>query len=180
MKSIENNKTNDKDLINEFAINNLDKIFVELNSNEKGLSEVAVIEKRKEYGFNEIVYEKAPAWYIQLILSFISPFNAVLFFIIVISLFMDQFISKSGDKDYKTVGVVLAMIIFSSMLKFWQEFRGNKAAQKLKSMVKANANVLRQNQELKNIDVKELVPDRESLKATLHFCFYWIDLKYSL
>ncbi len=158
MKKTEHNKKYDISILNAFAVKNVQQLLIDLKSYEKGLSEEDVIERRREFGFNEIIYEKAPAWYIQLMLSFISPFNAVLFFIVVISLFMDEFISKSGDKDFKTVGVVLAMIVFSSMLKFWQEFRGNKAAQKLKSMVTTNANVLRQNRQLKNIDVKELVP----------------------
>jgi Mg2+-importing ATPase len=158
MKRVENYNENNKILLNEISSKNIQQIIDDLKSNEKGLSEEEVDEKRKIFGLNEIVYEKAPTWYIQLMLSFISPFNAVLFFIAVISLFMDEFISSTGDTDFRTVGAVMAMIIFSSMLKFWQEFRGNKAAQKLKSMVKTNANVLRQNQVLKNIEVKELVP----------------------
>lgn len=158
MKKAENPLVFNKNLLTDFANKNIEDLYVDLNSREQGLIENEVIEKRKKFGTNLIVYEKAPAWYIQLLISFLSPFNAVLFFIVVISLFMDEFISKSGDKDYRTVVVVLSMIVFSSMLKFWQEFRGNKAAQKLKSMVKTNANVLRQNQESKNIDVKELVP----------------------
>jgi len=153
-----NYKKYDELMLNDFSRKSIQQLYIDLNSNERGLNEDEVVAKRKILGLNEIEYEKAPSWYIQFGLSFLSPFNAVLLFIAIISLLMDEIISKSGDKDFKTVYVILVMIFFSSMLKFWQEFRGNKAAQKLKNMIKTSANVLRQNLEIQNLEVKYLVP----------------------
>ncbi len=158
MKYSYNFKKYNELLLTDFATKSIQQIYKDLNSNENGISEDDCETKRKEFGFNEIEYEKAPSWYVQFVLSFISPFNAVLLFIVIISLFMDEIISKSGDKDFKTVTVILVMILFSSMLKFWQEFRGNKAAQKLKNLIKSSANVLRYNHEVQNLEVKYLVP----------------------
>jgi len=44
------------------------------------------------------------------------------------------------------------------MLRFIQEFRSNQAAEKLKSMVKTTATVLREGRDKQEIDIKELVP----------------------
>ena len=50
------------------------------------------------------------------------------------------------------------MILLSSLIRFWQEYRSNRAAERLKSMIKTTALVLRQDQGKKEIDIKELVP----------------------
>ncbi|MDQ0477448.1 magnesium-translocating P-type ATPase [Chryseobacterium sp. MDT2-18] len=134
------------------------KLFIQLESSEEGLSEDQVLKKRLAYGINEIAHEKAPSWYIQLLGAFINPFNGVLFLIGVVSFFMNVIYAAPGTKDYKEVIVVLLMILTSVLLRFSQEFRSNKAAEELKSMVKTNASVLRKDSGKIDIDIKKLVP----------------------
>lgn len=114
--------------------------------------------KRIQSGFNEVAHEKSPAWFIQFAQSFSTPFNGVLFFIASISFVMDVFLAKPGDKDFKTVAVVIVMVLFSSFLRVWQEFRSNKAAEQLKNMVKTTATVLRTGTGRQELEIKQLVP----------------------
>src|ERR1035437_2292513 len=129
-----------------------------LDSNTTGLSDEQIETQRNQFGLNEIQHEKAPAWYKQLMHAFVTPFNAVLFVIATISFFMDVLFAAPGEKDYKTVIVLGAMVLLSSLLRFWQEFTSNKAAEDLKSMVKTTATVIRKDTGKKEIDIKEIVP----------------------
>ncbi|TWR26709.1 magnesium-translocating P-type ATPase [Mucilaginibacter achroorhodeus] len=135
-----------------------DNIMAMLDSREKGLSAANITEKRKQFGLNEIQHEKAPAWYVQLFQAFLNPFIAVLIILAIVSFITDVMIAAPADKSYKTVIVVGVMISLSSLLRFWQEFTSNKAAEELKSMVKTTATVLRNEGEIKEIDIRQLVP----------------------
>jgi|GEM_PF-33889 len=50
---------------------------------------------------------------------------------------------NGADADWRTVIVMSTMIIVSALLRFWQEFRSTKAAEKLKAMVRTTATVIR-------------------------------------
>lgn len=50
---------------------------------------------------------------------------------------------NGADADWRTVIVMSTMIIVSAFLRFWQEFRSTKAAEKLKAMVRTTATVIR-------------------------------------
>lgn len=132
-----------------------------LESHETGLTDRQVREKQERFGPNEVAHEKAPAWYIQLLQAFLNPFIGVLIVIALISLITDVFLAAPADRDYKTLIVVSIMVVLSSLLRFWQEFRSNKAAEQLKSMVKTTATVLRKGvlgPSRQEIDISGLVP----------------------
>jgi P-type Mg2+ transporter len=129
-----------------------------LNTNEGGLSEDELDEKYELFGKNEVEHEKAPAWYIQLFQAFIDPFIGILIIIAATSFIMDVILAKQEERDFKTVIVVLILIFLSSIIRFWQEFQSNKAAEQLKSMVKTTATVLRNGLGKIEVDITELVP----------------------
>jgi P-type Mg2+ transporter len=141
-----------------------------LKSNPGGLTHDEVVAKQMEFGKNEIWHEKAPAWYVQLLLSFLFPFNAVLVTIAIVSYATDVVFAKAEERDYKTIILLVIMILLSSLIRFWQEFRSNKAAETLKGMIKTTSAVLRKDTSGKavkaEIDIKDLVPgDIVSLSA---------------
>jgi Mg2+-importing ATPase len=131
-----------------------------LDSRETGLTGEQVLEKQQQYGANEVDHEKAPSWYIQLLQAFINPFIGVLIIIALVSLITDVFMASPGDRDYKTIIVVSIMVMLSSLLRFWQEFRSNSAAEKLKSMVKTTATVIRSGEDggKQELNIRDLVP----------------------
>ncbi|MFI5137697.1 MAG: magnesium-translocating P-type ATPase [Sphingobacteriales bacterium] len=129
--------------------------FLETKIN--GLSDDEVDERIDTFGLNEVAHERAPKWYVQFFQAFLNPFIAVLFVLAIVSLVTDVIIHAPGDRDYTTVLVISTMVILSVMLRFIQEFRSNQAAEKLKSMVKTTATVIR-DEEKSEIDIKKLVP----------------------
>jgi Mg2+-importing ATPase len=129
-----------------------------LQSRELGLSLTEVKDRLHTYGLNEVAHEKAPKWYVQFFEAFLNPFIGVLVVLAIISLITDVIIQAPADRDYTTVIVISIMVILSAMLRFVQEFRSNQAAEKLKSMVKTTATVLREQTGREEIDIKQLVP----------------------
>ena len=132
--------------------------FSQFDTNAEGLSVEQVQEKLTAYGLNEVHHEKAPSWAKQLIQAFINPFIGILLIIAIISFIVDVWMAKPGEAEYKTVIMVGIMVMVSSLLRFFQEYRSNRAAEQLKSMVKTTATVLRKLKGKIELDIKELVP----------------------
>lgn len=129
-----------------------------LDSSMEGLSAMQAKERLNSFGLNEVHHEKAPAWIKQLFQAFINPFIGILLIIAIISFILDVWLASPGEADYKTVTMVGIMVMASSLLRFFQEYRSNRAAEQLKSMVKTTATVVRKIAGKKEVDIKKLVP----------------------
>ena len=70
-----------------------------LESHDTGLSETEVEEKLEKFGPNEVLHEKAPAWYLQLLSAFANPFIVVLLLLATISFIMDVVMQQPQDRD---------------------------------------------------------------------------------
>jgi P-type Mg2+ transporter len=131
----------------------------QLDTARAGLTEEQVEARREQYGLNEVTHEKPPTWYQQLFHAFITPFNGVLFAVSIVSLFSDVIFAAPGDRSFRTIIVLTAMVLLSTLLRFWQEFRSNKAAEELKAMVSSTTAVLRaEMQRPREIPISDLVP----------------------
>ncbi|MGM5632086.1 magnesium-translocating P-type ATPase [Apibacter raozihei] len=157
-KGISNFEKNSTTKLQMVAKNDSNLFYAMLESSEKGLSTSTVEEKIKKFGYNEIEHEKAPSWYKQFIMAFFNPFIAVLFVLVIISAIMDVCIVPPDERDYKTILVVGSMIILSSLLRFWQEYSSNRAAENLKNMVKTTATVFRRNKGKTEVNIRDIVP----------------------
>lgn len=133
-------------------------IYAMLETSEEGISEVTAYDRIQTFGTNEIQHQKAPAWYRQLLKSFLNPFIYILIIIAIVSFIIDIWLPAKEERDFKTLIVISIMILISALLRFIQEFRSNSAADKLKSMVKTTATVKRKFLEKKEIPISELVP----------------------
>jgi Mg2+-importing ATPase len=129
-----------------------------LDSHPDGLSAAQARKRLALNGLNEVHHEKAPSWYQQLLSAFVNPFIVILLVIALISFITDVWMAAPGDTSYKTVIMVGIMVMVSSLLRFFQEYRSNRSAEQLKSMVKTTATVLRKSKEKTETDIKELVP----------------------
>ncbi|WP_261512212.1 magnesium-translocating P-type ATPase [Chryseobacterium paludis] len=133
-------------------------VFAMLETSEEGITKITADERKARFGHNEIQHQKAPKWYIQLLKAFANPFIYILMAIASVSFLIDVWLPSAEERDYKTVIVVSIMILISTLLRFIQEYRSNNAAEKLKSMVKTTATVLRKFQGKQEIPISELVP----------------------
>ena len=130
-----------------------------LDVTRSGLTPEQVEERLEQYGPNEVTHEKPPTWYQQLFHAFVTPFNGVLLTVSIVSLFTDVIFAAPEDRTFRTIIVLSTMVLLSTLLRFWQEFRSNKAAEELKAMVSSTTAVLRAGmQRPQEIPISTLVP----------------------
>ncbi|CAL1329461.1 magnesium-translocating P-type ATPase [Candidatus Providencia siddallii] len=154
-----------KYIINEQVNKNTEEIIKEYKTNIFGLTENEALKRLKIEGKNEIAHEKAPPYWKQLFISFKNPFIFILIILAIINFFTDYFIPEYKNKETNLTGVIIiiTMIIISGLLRFWQEYRTNKAAKTLQSLIKTTATIFRRNNKTgqsirKEIAIKFLVP----------------------
>lgn len=121
-----------------------------------GLSTIEIANRYKQYGENVITSKKPKAWYHFFLASLFSPFNSILLCIVIVLLYTDVFLAK--NPSYANIIVIVILVLASTLLEFFQEFRSNKAAEKLKEMVATTTLVLRNGLEvsipIKNITIR--------------------------
>ncbi len=112
----------------------LPDLFAALHSHPNGLTESQAAHRRSVHGLNQIGHEKPPAWWQHLWQCYRNPFNLLLTVLATISFI---------DEDIKATIVIGSMVLLATLIRFVQESRSNKAAEKLKEMVSTTATVLR-------------------------------------
>ncbi|WP_321382623.1 magnesium-translocating P-type ATPase [uncultured Enterococcus sp.] len=145
-KQVEKRKKNSEkvnyDLMARKAVNNVLETF---KSSRKGLTEGQAIASRSEYGDNTISYGTKTPLIIEIIKAYITPFTLVLIGLGITSLITDVLMASPDERDYFGCTIIFAMVIISGSMTLIQSVRSNKAAEKLKSLVKVTAAVKRKN-----------------------------------
>ena len=109
-------------------------LLQQLGSQADGLSEAQADAIRARCGLNEVEHEKPLPWWVHLWHCYRNPFNLLLTLLAAVSYVTE---------DMKAALVIGSMVVLSTLLRFWQEARSNKAADALKAMVSNTATVLR-------------------------------------
>ncbi|EIK69316.1 magnesium-importing ATPase [Pseudomonas synxantha BG33R] len=121
-----------------------------LGSHAEGLSTQDADALRVQYGLNEVEHEQPLPWWVHLWHCYKNPFNLLLTLLAVISWLTE---------DMKAATVIFSMVVLSTLLRFWQEAKSNKAADALKAMVSNTATVLRRDAAKRiELPIKQLVP----------------------
>ncbi|AIY41145.1 Mg(2+) transport ATPase [Collimonas arenae] len=134
--------------------------FDRTKSSPFGLFSHDAAERLQRSGPNEVAHDKAPHALVQLALSFKNPFVIVLLILATISYVLDVHLAEPDDRSWTGVIILLSMVTISSLLRFFQEYRSNKATERLKSMVRTTATVLRRSNDAANPQRQE-IPMRE-------------------
>jgi Mg2+-importing ATPase len=147
------------------ATNSIAQTLANLKCNRNGLTQDDADERLEQFGANQVAHDKAPHALIQLIKAFNNPFIFVLMVLAAISFFTDYWLPRQSGEETELTGVIiiLTMVTLSGLLRFWQEYRTNKAAEALKSMVRTTATVLRRSSYSAHpltleVPIRELVP----------------------
>ncbi|AMS21340.1 magnesium-translocating P-type ATPase [Pseudomonas synxantha] len=121
-----------------------------LGSHSAGLTIQEADALRVQYGLNEVEHEQPLPWWVHLWHCYKNPFNLLLTLLAVISWLTE---------DMKAATVIFSMVVLSTLLRFWQEAKSNKAADALKAMVSNTATVLRRDAAKRiELPIKQLVP----------------------
>ena len=105
-------------------------------------------------GLNELKQTKPKRWYHHLFESLFSPFNIILLLICLVLVYTDVILAEIPS--YANIVVIVVLVATSTLLEFIQEYRSNKAAQKLRGLVATTCTVLRDNKKVQ-LPMKEIV-----------------------
>ena len=121
---------------------------------ENGITNEEAESKLQKLGPNEIRQAKPKKWYNYFWESLVTPFNCILIGIAFILTYTDVILPETPS--YANIIVIAILVIASTLLDFFEEFRSNKAAEKLKKMVATKTTVIRNGQKL-DIPIKNVV-----------------------
>ena len=122
--------------------------------NENGLTYKQAEELLHNLGYNEVKQAKPKKWYNYFFSSLFSPFNAILLGIVFILIYTDVLLPETPS--YANIIVIVVLVLASTFLEFFEEYRSNQAAQKLKELVATTTSVIRNGKEEK-IPIREVV-----------------------
>ncbi len=111
-----------------------------LNSNINGLNNSEAKKRLLEHGKNELVEEEKPGP----VKIFLSQFMDILIFILIIAAIAAYYVGDILDAI-----VILIVVLINAVVGFTQEYRAEKAMEKLKGLISSEAVVIRDGQEQK-------------------------------
>ena len=124
-----------------------------------GLSTEKAEETISNLGLNEIKQAKPKKWYNYFLESLLTPFNCILIGISIILVYTDIYLA--AEPSYANIIVIAILVVASTLLDFFESYRSNKAAEKLKEMVATTSIVIRDGKEIeipiKNVTIGDTV-----------------------
>ncbi|MEM4270611.1 MAG: cation-translocating P-type ATPase [Candidatus Pacearchaeota archaeon] len=124
------------------------QVLEELKTSEKGLSEKEVKARLEKYGKNEIVTLKK----FVILRIFLRQFSSFLVLILIFAALISAFI-----KNWLDFSVIISIVFLNSLFGFFQEYKAEKAIERLKEMLVPKSKVLREGK-IVEIDSREIVP----------------------
>ena len=112
----------------------VEEALTKCDTSSEGLTPEQVSKRIERYGRNEVMREKPPAWWVQLGGAFVTPFTMILAILAGVSFFTDVLYNAAGA-DWTKVIIIGSMILLSGLVSFQQEFRSQRAVEKLKNLV---------------------------------------------
>ncbi|MBQ9298448.1 MAG: magnesium-translocating P-type ATPase [Clostridia bacterium] len=136
-----------------YSISSADEVLNNLGTSKNGLSQEQAEKNIKDFGINKITHNKQKRWYNYFFASLFSPFNSILLGITLVLIYTDILIPDTPN--YSNIVVIIVLVLISTLLEFFEEFRSNKAAEKLKELVEVKSTVKRDNIKV-SISVKQI------------------------
>lgn len=134
--------------MNHFYYKTISETLSELKVDQKGLSLSEAKQRLQTYGYNRLPETKKIPLVKLFFGQFKNPLIYILFFAIIISF---------ATGHYTDGGIVLAVVMISTIVGFLQEYKANNALAQLKNLIKYKAKVIRDGREM-IIAQEELVP----------------------
>ncbi len=136
------------------AISSANNYISENNINVKtGLTDKEISKNILKYGKNIPTKSKSKKWYHYFFESLFNPFNIILIVISIVLFYTDVVLSETPN--YANIIVIYILVATSTLLDFFEEYRSNKTAEKLRELVSPTATVIR-NGKKQVISVSEL------------------------
>jgi magnesium-transporting ATPase (P-type) len=129
-----------------------DTVLEKLDTRATGLSDSEAATRLDQYGPNEIVFKKTPAW-----VRFLRQFNDPMVIILLITATVTGVLTALGSHMLPDTIVIAGVVLLNAILGFVQEGKAEGALDALRNMMVQEALVLR-DREQRRIPARELVP----------------------
>jgi P-type Ca2+ transporter type 2C len=124
------------------------KVLEDLNTSDNGLSNAEAEKRLQRHGKNELKAKtRVPLW-----LLFLSQFRELLILILILGGLVSYFIG-----NYRDGSIIFIIVFVNAIIGFVQEHKAGKIIDKLKSLIRSPAKVMR-NGELIEVSQENLVP----------------------
>ena len=140
-------ETNINKLYGAYASLSKEEFITTYKVNPNGLTTSKAETNLRNFGLNEIKQSKPKKWYNYFLESLFTPFNSILLGIVIILIYTDIYLPETPN--YANIIVIAILVSASTLLDFFEEYRSNKAAEKLKELVATETFVIRDGKEIK-------------------------------
>ena len=125
------------------AYMDIDTLFRDFHISDQGYSDEQAEESRVRYGKNSLSGRASDTVLYRLRQAFLNPFTIILFVLACISFLTDVVLASNFSRNITTVGIILCMLLVSGAVRFAQELRAKRTADRLTGMIASTVLVRR-------------------------------------
>lgn len=127
----------------DYAYVDIDTLFRDFHISGQGYSHDQVEESRTRYGKNSLSGRASDTVFYRLRRAFLNPFTIILFVLACISFLTDVVLASNFSRNITTVVIILGMLLTSGAVRFTQELRAKRVADRLTGMIASTVLVRR-------------------------------------
>lgn len=127
----------------DYAYMDIDTLFRDFHISDQGYSDEQVEESRARYGKNSLSGRASDTVLYRLGRAFLNPFTIILFVLACISFLTDVVLASNFSRNITTVVIILCMLLISGAVRFTQELRAKRVADRLTGMIASTVLVRR-------------------------------------
>ena len=140
----------------DYAYMDIDTLFRDFHISDQGYSDEQVEESRARYGKNSLSGRASDTVLYRLGRAFLNPFTIILFVLACISFLTDVVLASNFSRNITTVVIILCMLLISGAVRFTQELRAKRVADRLTGMI-ASTVLVRRGRKWVRVSSTELV-----------------------
>ncbi len=115
-----------------------------VDSHRDGLTQFEASARLDRWGPNAVRHQRPPSPVVQYLRTLTNPFILILIGLVAIMFVTDVLLADPVEgPDWTGVITISTMVLVSSVMRFWQEYRSSRAAEKLAALVRTTAAVTR-------------------------------------
>ena len=149
----------------DYAYMDMDTLYRDFHISQQGYSDEQAEESRVRYGKNILSGRASDTVLYRLRRAFVNPFTIILFALAIISFLTDVVLASNFSRDITTVSIILCMLLISGIVRFIQELRAKRIADRLTKMVSSTVLVRRDGRWKKLSSTELVVGDQVRLLA---------------
>lgn len=149
----------------DYAYMDIDTLFRDFHISDQGYSDEQVEESRARYGKNSLSGRASDTVLYRLGRAFLNPFTIILFVLACISFLTDVVLASNFSRNITTVVIILCMLLISGAVRFTQELRAKRVADRLTGMIASTVLVRRDGKWVRVSSTELVVGDLVRLSA---------------